>query len=148
MIDQDPASEAKVADVTDRTDRIELVEEFAVVSKRVLATGSLSVRTVTESFDEEVAADLSGTKAVVERVAIDRVVDAVPQMRVEGGVTIVPVFEEVLVVERRIRLVEELHIRHETTSESVRLPVTVRRQRAVFERFPVANAPITQPNEE
>ncbi|WP_062120897.1 DUF2382 domain-containing protein [Aureimonas sp. AU40] len=145
MIDQDPVCETEVVRATDT---IELLEEFAVVSKRVVTTGSLSVRTVTESFDEEVAADLSGTKAVVERVAIDRIVETIPQTRVEGNVTIVPVFEEVLVVERRIRLVEELHIRHETTSESVRLPVSVRRQRAVIERLPVGSPAITQPNEE
>lgn len=145
MIDEDPVCETEVVRATDT---IELLEEFAVVSKRVVTTGSLSVRTVTESFDEEVAADLSGTKAVVERVAIDRIVETIPQTRVEGDVTIVPVFEEVLVVERRIRLVEELHIRHETTNESVRLPVSVRRQRAVIERLPVGSPAITQPNEE
>ncbi|ALN71837.1 DUF2382 domain-containing protein [Aureimonas sp. AU20] len=145
MIDQDPVCETEVVRATDT---IELLEEFAVVSKRVVTTGSLSVRTVTETFDEEVAAHLSGTKAVVERVAIDRIVETIPQTRVEGDVTIVPVFEEVLVVERRIRLVEELHIRHETTSESVRLPVSVRRQRAVIERLPVGSPAITQPNEE
>lgn len=145
MIDQDPATRAKSSEANDT---IEIVEEVAVLSKRTVATGTLSVRTVTETFDEEVSADLSSSQAIVDRVAIDRIVDEVPQTRTEGDVTIVPVFEEVLVVERRIRLVEELHIRHETTSQSVRLPVAVRRQRAVVERLPADSQTITQPNEE
>jgi len=145
----------KPTDITASTDladgaraTIERVEETASVDKRTVRTGRVSVRTVTEAFEEDVSADLSATKVRVERVAVGRMVDEIPQTRVEDGVTIVPVFEEVLVVERRIRLVEELHIRPETTSESVRLPVTVRRQRAVVERLPISPLGADQQNEE
>ena len=140
-------ADADTAEEKIETQRIELVEETVVVTKRSATRGTVSVRTITEEFNEEVAADLTETKAVVERVAINRIVDETPQMRTEGDVTIVPVFEEVLVVERRIRLVEELHIRREATNETVRLPVTVRRQRAVVERLPVSIS-TTQPNKE
>ena len=140
-------ADADTAEEKIETQRVELVEETVVVTKRSATRGTVSVRTITEEFNEEVAADLTETKAVVERVAINRIVDETPQMRTEGDVTIVPVFEEVLVVERRIRLVEELHIRREATNETVRLPVTVRRQRAVVERLPVSIS-TTQPNKE
>jgi stress response protein YsnF len=49
-------------------------------------------------------------------------------------VTIIPVLEEVLVVEKRLVLKEEVHIRSTTSGEDVEVPVTLRRQRAVVER--------------
>jgi len=127
---------------------IELAQETVTVSKDTVVKGRVSVRTVTEEFRENVSAELSGRMVVVEHVPVDRIVDAMPEVRVEGDVTIVPVFEEVLVVERRIRLVEEIHVRHETTTETVELPVTVRRQRAVVERTAAGNVPVIPQNEE
>jgi stress response protein YsnF len=49
-------------------------------------------------------------------------------------VTIIPVLEEVLVVEKRLILKEEVHIRQTTSGEAVEVPVTLRRQHAVVER--------------
>lgn len=129
----------------DRT--IALAEESVVVTKRRVVTRTVQVRTLTDMVEDSVEADLTTTDAVIERLPVGRIIDAVPQTRVENGVTIVPVFEEVLVIERRIRLVEELHIRPETTSASVRLPVTVRRQRAVVNRLPVGDSTTSPPHE-
>ena len=70
----------------------------------------------------------------VTRVPIDRIVETAPDVRTEGDVTIVSVVEEVLVVEKRLVVKEELHIRRRTVSETVEMPVTLRRQRAVIER--------------
>ena len=46
-----------------------------------------------------------------------------------------PVLEEVLVVEKRLLLKEELRITRHATTEVAELPVTVRKQRAVVERL-------------
>jgi stress response protein YsnF len=61
-------------------------------------------------------------------------VETAPGIRTEGDVTIVPVLEEVLVVEKRLLLKEELHIRRGVETETVEVPVTLRKQRAVVER--------------
>ena len=63
---------------------------------------------------------------------------------INGDLTIVPVVEEVLVVEKRLVLKEELHIRRTSQTELVEVPVTLRKQRAVVER----QAPHTSPSEE
>ena len=68
------------------------------------------------------------------------------------GVTIIPVLEEILVVEKRLVLKEEVHIRRSTAGEEVEVPVTLRRQRAVVERVSldghVAQQSIPHPAEE
>jgi len=67
-------------------------------------------------------------------VAIGREVSEAPAVRTDGDVTIVPVMEEVLVVEKRLMLVEEIHIRRVATTEDVSIPVELRKQRASIER--------------
>ncbi|HYO80442.1 MAG TPA: DUF2382 domain-containing protein [Bryobacteraceae bacterium] len=49
-------------------------------------------------------------EAEVKRVSVNRMVTEAPQTRIEGEVTIVPVVEEVLVIEKRLLLKEEIHI--------------------------------------
>ena len=46
-----------------------------------------------------------------------------------------PVVEEVVVVEKRLVLKEEIHIRRTAQTEAVEVPVTLRKQRAVVERL-------------
>jgi stress response protein YsnF len=57
-----------------------------------------------------------------------------PSTRTEDGVTIIPVLEEVLVVEKRLVLKREIRIRKRSTSENVEIPVSLRKQRAKVER--------------
>jgi stress response protein YsnF len=109
-----------------------LVEETATVHKRAVVTGK--VRTVTDTVEELARANLQSAAVEVTRVPVDQVVDTAPEIRTEGDVTIVPVLEEVLVVTKQLVLKEELHIRRRVGAETVEVPVTLRKQRAVVER--------------
>ena len=113
---------------------IPLVEETATIGKREVLTGRVRVKTVTDTIEELAHADLQRETVEVTRVPIDRMVETAPGIRTEGDVTIVPVLEEVLVVEKRLLLKEELHIRRGVETETVEVPVTLRKQRAVVER--------------
>jgi uncharacterized protein (TIGR02271 family) len=114
---------------------IQLVEETASVGKRQVVTGRVRVQTVTDTIEELAHADVKRETVEVTRVPIDRMVETAPEIRTEGDVTIVPVLEEVLVVEKRLVLKEELHIRRRVAAETVEVPVTLRKQRAVVERI-------------
>ncbi|HEV2558062.1 MAG TPA: YsnF/AvaK domain-containing protein [Microvirga sp.] len=115
-------------------ERIPLVEEEVRIDKRTVERGRVRVRTVTDEVEEMARATLDGETVEVDRVPVDRMVEVAPEIRTEGDVTIIPVVEEVLVVEKRLVLKEELHVRRRRTTEEVEVPVTVRRQRAVVER--------------
>ena len=121
-------SEKPVADV------IALVEEVATLGKERAVSGRVTVRTVADTFEEEVVAELSREAVTVTRVPIGREVTIVPQIRTEGDVTIIPVLEEVLVVEKRLVLKEEIHVTRANETDSFASHVTLRRQRAVVER--------------
>jgi stress response protein YsnF len=116
------------------TSTVPIAEETAVVDRETVTSGRVRVTTAVEWHDETVAAELSTEKVEVTTVPVGRVVVEPPRVRVEGDVTIVPVVEEQLVVERRLVLREEIHLRRVTETTPVELPVTLRRQRAEIER--------------
>ena len=110
-----------------------LAEELAVERRRV-ETGRVRVEVVTREHQELVDVPLAREEVVLERVPIDRVVDTIPSVRQDGDTIIVPVVEETFVVERRLRLKEELHVKRIRTTEQHRENVTLRRQEAVVSR--------------
>ncbi len=116
------------------TEVVPLLEEEVHIGKREVSTGKVRIRTAVETIEELARADLRGETVEVTRVPVDRVVEQAPQTRTEDGVTIIPVLEEVLFVEKRLVLKEELHIRRQTTTETVEVPVELRKQRAIVER--------------
>ena len=115
---------------------IPIVEETARLEKVVRETGRVRVTTgVTEQL-ERVEADLRHEEIDVKRIPRDEPVASVPPIRIEGDVTIYPVVEEVLVVERRLVLREEVHVTRRRRIEHVEEDVPVRRTEARVERTP------------
>jgi uncharacterized protein (TIGR02271 family) len=115
---------------------IPLVREEMTVGRRVVDTGrgfrvTKSVRETTEVIEEP----LMREHVAVERVPMNRILTAPVEAREEGDTLIIPVMEEVLVLERRLVLKEEIHIQR--TRLTVREPqsVTLRHEEAHIERL-------------
>lgn len=113
---------------------IPVVEEVASLSKRTVVTGTTTVDKQVQVHEQVISDTLRREGASVERVAkgtpVDR--DHPPQTRIEDGVTIIPVFEEVLVVEKRLVLKEELHIRPFVEDVPFQQTVSLRREDIVL----------------
>jgi hypothetical protein len=85
---------------------------------------------------------LARTNVEVKRVPIGRVVDAIPPVTDEAGLTVIPIVEETLVVERRLFLKEEVHIQRLQSTEHYQETVQLRHQTAEITRIP-ADQPVT-----
>jgi len=113
-----------------------LHEERLLVSKRVRKTLVRAARTTTPrtvAVDEDLAIE----QVVVTRVSIGRVVEAVPPIREENGVTIVPVVEEELVLVRRLILKEEVRFERVRSMAHHVETVVLRRQEVTVTRTAV-----------
>ena len=121
-----------------------VVEEHLRIDKRTVTTGRVKVRTETQYVDEIASALLESEAIEVERVTINQPVEQAPPVRTEGNVTIIPVLEEVLFVEKRLVLKEELHVRRRVTEERFEVPVALRKQHAVVERIDETAFPQTE----
>jgi len=117
-----------------------LVEETLLVGKRRVETGRVRVSVGTDITEQVVRETLRSERAELERVPIGRELaegEPAPAVRQEpDGTVVVPVLEEVLVVERRLVLKEEIRMRVVAVDEAVEQPMQVRRQRASVERLP------------
>lgn len=113
---------------------IPIVQEEAFVEKRIVDTEHVSVRTSVEAEQVIVRDTVARTQVEIRRVAIGREVDRAPMVREEDGVTIIPVIEERLVTEKKLFLVEEIHVSRSTEFKSVELPTTLRGTRVDIHR--------------
>lgn len=115
---------------------VPIVREDVEISKRVVDTGRgvRVTRSVTER-DEEVREHLWHEELDVQRIPVDRVVAEAPLSRYEGDVLVVPVLEEILVIEKRYRIKEELRITRVRKQQEYRESVPLRAEDVHVEAF-------------
>lgn len=114
--------------------RIPVVEEQLVVEKRRRETGVVRVKLATHEEDVPVEADVESEEVIVRRVPVDRFVTGPVPDRQDGDTLVVSVLEEVLVVEKRLKVVEEIHISRLRRTRHLRRMASRRRQEASVER--------------
>jgi uncharacterized protein (TIGR02271 family) len=122
---------------TDRTAAdertIELREEELVAHKELREVGEVTIRTELEEFPGRLEVEAYREEVEVEHVPIGQVVnERVPPWE-EDGVMVVPVYEEQLVVVKRLLLREHLRIRRVATTERQLFEDTLRRERLVVD---------------
>jgi uncharacterized protein (TIGR02271 family) len=123
---------------------VPVVEETAVIYKEPVVTDT--VRLHKRVHEEEQVLDIPvRTDAIeVERVPVGRWIDAPVEARREGDTTVYPVVEEeVVVVEKRLRLVEEVRVTRRQATHQVQERVGLRREEIVVERDAPPDAPPT-----
>ena len=114
-------------------EKLPLAEEQAYLEKRRVVTGRVRVHTELDVSDQAISEELTADHISVRRVPINRYVETAPGIKTEGELTIIPVLEEVLVVQTKLVLKEEIHIQRTLTTKNVTESIPVRKQRAVIE---------------
>jgi uncharacterized protein (TIGR02271 family) len=117
--------------------RIPVIAETLDVQKRHRKKGVVHVTKRVHEHEEVVDEAGFEEDAEVERVPVNRYVDGPVDIRQEGDTLVIPLVEEVLVVEKRLVLREEVRVTKRR--REVRHPerVTLRREEAVVERTDV-----------
>src|SRR5919202_1757931 len=83
---------------------VPVVEETAVVRKERVVTETVRLHKRVREEEEVLDVPVQTEAIEVERVPVGRWLDAPAEVRREGDTTVYPVVEEVLVVEKRLRL--------------------------------------------
>jgi uncharacterized protein (TIGR02271 family) len=113
---------------------VPIVAEQLEVQKRTVETGGVRIRKTVSEREEVVDEPLMREEVQVRRVPVNRVVDAPVPVRHVGNTMIVSLLEEVLVVEKRLMLKEELHITKEQVESYRPQRIRLRTEEAVIER--------------
>jgi len=127
-------------------------QEQAWIDKRIVDTGrGVRIHKTVAEHPCQIDEHLMREHVEVNRVPVDRIVplDQAPATRYEGETLVVPVLEEVLVVERRLRIKEELHITRIRREEPHAETVLLRSEQVSVERFEDAgDRPFPEPSSE
>ena len=119
---------------SEETRVIPLVEEELSVGKREVERSRVRVHVLVDEHEEVVRQELARDEVTIERIPQNVRLTDIPQMRTEGTTTIIPVVEEVIVTEKMLMLVEEIHIHRRVTTQVHDIPVLLRSEHAEIER--------------
>ena len=115
---------------------IPVVEERLEVSRERVETGRVRITKSVEAREVVVDDPLKRESVRVEHVPINQVVTgAVPQVREEGDVTVIPILEERVVTRTELVLVEEVRIHRDHSEYHNPQRVTLRKEVVAVERF-------------
>lgn len=115
--------------------RIPVIREDVVVQKRQVEGGGVRVHKIVNEREQVIEEPTYQENVDVQRIAVGRVVDAAPQVREEGDTLIIPVMEEMLVVEKRLVLKEEIRITKRRTQETEQARVVLREEQVQIEQI-------------
>jgi uncharacterized protein (TIGR02271 family) len=104
------------------------------VQRRRVETGRVRIHTTVQTREVLVDEPLLWEEVIIERVPINRVVEGPLPIRYEGDTMIISLLEEVLVVDTRLLLKEEVHMTTRRTETHTPERVTLRREDVTVER--------------
>lgn len=113
---------------------IPVLEEELEVQKRQVETGSIRINKTISEREEIVDQALNRERAKVERVPINRIVEEAANSRYENNTWIIPVYEEVVVVEKRLVLREEIRVTKEMSVEQHHERIPLRSEKVTVEK--------------
>jgi uncharacterized protein (TIGR02271 family) len=112
-----------------------LIAEELEISKRLKEAGRLRISKRVNSAASIVDEQLHNEHYEVKRVPVNQALDKPVEPRQEGDTLIFPVLEEVLVVEKRLMLVEEIHITRKIEERHERREIQLRKEEIDVERL-------------
>jgi uncharacterized protein (TIGR02271 family) len=112
---------------------LELQEERLVANTELEEAGRVRIRKEVEELPRRLEVDAYVEEVTVEHVPIGRIVKEQESAREENGVYIMPIYEEQLVVVKRLVLKEEIRIHRQSTTEKRLFEDTVRHERLVID---------------
>jgi len=119
------------------SEKMPVVEEHIRIGTQLVETGRVKISKKVSVEDVTLDVPVSREEVIVERKEINQYVSEMPPAsRQEGDTTIISVFKEVVVVEKKILLVEEVHITKRLVESSLPIIDTIRKEEVTVTRTP------------
>ncbi len=129
-MDFEPVNSAQ----TETNTVLPIIQEEAVINKRVVETGKVTISKKISEHEEIVDVPLFQEKVDVERVPINQVVQERPAVRQDGETMIIPVVQEQVFYQKRLMLVEELHVRKQVVETHQPQKITLVKEEVEIKR--------------
>jgi len=114
---------------------IPVIEEELSIGKKVVESAKVKISKTVSEEQVTLTEPVISEELIVERISVNKMQETTPVVRHEGNKTIIPVIKEVLVVEKKIVLVEEIHVTRKEVKSYVKHSDTIRKEEIQVERF-------------
>jgi uncharacterized protein (TIGR02271 family) len=116
-----------------------LGEEHLMLNIRERDRGTVRIHKGVEVTPVHETVEVRRDEVLIEQRQVDRPATTVREPWYEGETLVVPIYEEILVTEKRLMLREELRITRQSVVKQVKIDDSVRRDVVSFERIEPAN---------
>ena len=114
---------------------IPVIEEHLTIDKKEVETGRVTISKKVHSEQQMIDIPVVEEEVDVQRIPINQYIESTPPaVRYEGEKTIIPILKEVLVVEKKLVLVEEVHITRKQNHSKVSQQETLRQEEIIVNR--------------
>jgi len=120
---------------TGETRTIPIIQEQVQINKEVVESGTVRISKSVHEVEEMYNIPISYEEHEVQRVTLNQYVDAAPPaIRYEGDTMIIPILREEVIVQKRLVLVEEVHVTKRQVEKTIQQPVTLLKEELNVER--------------
>ena len=118
---------------------INIIEEQLHLDKKLVEKAKIEITKKIIEKNETASINLFSEDVEIKKVPVNTYVTETPVVRHEGNVIIIPVVKEVMVIEKKLLLVEEVHITKHTTTKEHTETVGLKKQEVTVNRIPSPN---------
>lgn len=115
---------------------IPVVEEEAHLEKRLVERNRTRITKQVHTEEETIETPLRQERVQVERVPVERIIDSPVTSHYDGDTLVIPVMEEVLIIEKKLFLKEEVRVTKYVGEIEHQETVTLRKEAVTVERTP------------
>jgi uncharacterized protein (TIGR02271 family) len=119
---------------------IPVIAEELVVGKRVVETGTVRILKTVQMTEHVWEEAVQRDEVTVEHVPIGQKIECPVNVRHEGDTMIIPVMEEIFVLQKQLVLKEEIRITRRTSMARQPMSATLQHEEVEVERHPVSEA--------
>ena len=111
------------------------MQEQVNIDKKIVESGKVVIHKKVHKEDKDVEVPVSHEEVEIKKVTINKYVTEAPDVRYEGNTTIIPVIKEVAVIEKKLLLVEEIHVIKHVVEKTEEHIVPLRKEEIQVEHY-------------
>jgi len=114
---------------------LNVLQEQVNIDKKIVESGKVVIHKKVHKEDKDVEVPVSHEEVEIKKVTINKYVTEAPDVRYEGNTTIIPVIKEVAVIEKKLLLVEEIHVIKHVVEQTEEHVVPLRKEEIQVEHY-------------
>jgi uncharacterized protein (TIGR02271 family) len=117
------------------TSSLNVLQEQVKIDKKIVDSGKVVIQKKVHEENKDVEVAVSHEEVEIKKVAVNKYVTEPPPVRYEGNTTIIPVMKEIAVIEKKLLLVEEVHVIKHAMQKTEERTVPLRKEEIEVQHY-------------